>query len=252
VSNAETASGPTPRDRPEFEEFLAGVAALQRLTDRKLATIVVEEKDDPVGDDIPADKVTADAMARAAKDGYEFRKSPGTANWRLVKKKQQATLRFDDAAKMEPDFAQFCRVFHLDPAKTTFDLTAGKVDPYLEDKPKEGLDRLDLETRSLLQVLFFISHGVELPTEHIASGVARRRWSRMTAPSTGSRCSAACFRSTRRAGSRRRRARPWASRTAATGATSTTGTATRRRPSRCSSKCPGCNSPATRTTQDRF
>ena len=29
-----------------------------------------------------------------------------------------------------------------------------------------------METRSLLQVLFFVSHGVELPPAHIASGLA--------------------------------------------------------------------------------
>jgi hypothetical protein len=29
-----------------------------------------------------------------------------------------------------------------------------------------------LETRSLLQVLFFVSHGVEVPPPHVSSGVA--------------------------------------------------------------------------------
>ena len=29
-----------------------------------------------------------------------------------------------------------------------------------------------METRSLLQVLFFVAHGVELPPEHVASGIA--------------------------------------------------------------------------------
>jgi hypothetical protein len=172
VPNAETASGPTPRDPPEFAAFLAGVAALQRLTDRKLATIFVEERDDPVSDDIPADKVTADAMARAAKDGFEFRKAGDGGRWRLVKKKQQAALRLGPAAATDPDFLTLCRIFHLDPARTSFDVTAAKVDPFLKDAPPAGLDKLDLETRSLLQVLFFLSHGVEVPPEHAVSGVA--------------------------------------------------------------------------------
>jgi hypothetical protein len=172
VSNAETGSGPTPRDTPEYADFLAGVAALQRLTDRKLATIFIEEKDDPVGDAFPAEKLTTEAMARAAKDGFEFRKVGNTGTWRMVRKKQQPTIRIDEAAKGEPDFRTLCRVFHLDPARTSFDLTAAKLDPYLKDTPKGGLDKLDLETRSLLQVLFFISHGIELPPEHVQSGAA--------------------------------------------------------------------------------
>jgi hypothetical protein len=172
VSNAETASGPTPKDPPEYAEFLAGVAALQRLIDRKVATIFVEEQDDPVSDDIPAEKVTAEAMARAAKDGFEFRKAVDTRLWRLVKKKQQAALRISAAAAGDPDFQTLCRVFHLDPARASFDLTAAKLDPYLKGAPPAGLDKLDLETRSLLQVLFFLSNAVEVPPEHAASGAA--------------------------------------------------------------------------------
>jgi hypothetical protein len=172
VSNAETGSGPTPRDPPEYAEFLTGVGALQQLIDRKLATIHVEEKDDPVSDDVSADKVTTEAMARAAKDGFEFRKSGNAGTWRLIRKKQQATLRIDAAARGNPDFEALCRVFHLDPTRTSFDLTTGKLDPYLAGTPKGGLDRLDLEPRSLLQVLFFLSHAVEVPPDHVAAGVA--------------------------------------------------------------------------------
>jgi hypothetical protein len=32
--------------------------------------------------------------------------------------------------------------------------------------PAEGVKVLDLETRSLLQVLYFLAHGVEVPPEH--------------------------------------------------------------------------------------
>jgi hypothetical protein len=172
VSNAETGSGPTPRDPPIFADYLAGIAALQRLTDRKLATIFIEEVDDPVGDDLPADKITATAVARAAKDGFEFRHVAPAGTWRMVRKKQQATVRVAEPAKGEPDFQEFCRVFRLNPRRTSFTLTAGKLDPYLKDAPRAGLDKLDLETRSLLQVLFFLSHGVEVPPEHVAAGVA--------------------------------------------------------------------------------
>jgi hypothetical protein len=35
-----------------------------------------------------------------------------------------------------------------------------------------GLESLDLETRSLLQVLFFVAHGIDVPQEHINCGVA--------------------------------------------------------------------------------
>ena len=171
VSNAETGSGPTPKTPPEYADFLTGVEALQRLTDRKLATVFIDEQDDPVGDELPPEKITADAVVRAAQAGFEYRKEK-TGTWRVVRKKQQPVLRIDEAAKTDPDFLTVCRVFRLDPKRTSFDLTTAKLDPFLKDAPKEGLDKLDLETRSLLQVLFFVANGVDVPPPHIASGVA--------------------------------------------------------------------------------
>ncbi len=171
VSNAETGSGPTPRTAPEYADFLTGIEALQRLTDRKLATVFIDEQGEPVGDELPPEKITADAVVRAAQAGFEYRKEK-TGNWRVVRKKQQPTLRFDESVKSDPDFLTLCRVFRLNPKLTSFDFTTAKLDPYLKDAPKEGLEKLDLETRSLLQVLFFVANGVEVPPPHAASGVA--------------------------------------------------------------------------------
>jgi hypothetical protein len=171
VPNAETASGPTPREPPDFAEFLGGIQALQRLTDRKLATIYIEEEDDPASDELPKEAVKPRAAVAAAKENLELRKDKA-GNWRVVRKKQQPTLRFAESAKGDPDFQAFCRAFGLDPQRTTFKLTSGKLDPYFEGETRGKLDKLDLETRSLLQVLFFAAQGVDVPPEHAASGVA--------------------------------------------------------------------------------
>ena len=171
VPNAETGSGPTPKTEPEFAEFLAGVEALQRLTDRKRAVVFIDEQDDPASDELPAGVVTAEGVARAIGSGYEYRKDK-EGRWRLVRKKQQPTLRIDEAAKGDPDFLAVCRAFRLDSTKTSFEFTTAKLDPFLKDTPKAGLDKLDLETRSLLQVLFFVANGVTVPPPHAASGVA--------------------------------------------------------------------------------
>jgi hypothetical protein len=171
VSNAETASGPTPRDPPEFAEFLAGIQALQRLTDRKLATIFIDEEDEPASDGLPPNQVNGKDAVAAAKENLELRKDR-EGNWRVSRKKQQPTLRFDEAAKGERDFLAFCRAFGLDPNRTTFKLTSGKLDPYFKGSTRGKLDKLDIETRSLLQVLFFAALGVDVPPEHAASGVA--------------------------------------------------------------------------------
>jgi hypothetical protein len=81
-------------------------------------------------------------------------------------------MRFDAAAKNDPDFLTVCRVFGLDSERTSFELTTAKLDPYFKDAKKGKLEKLDLETRSLLQVLFFVAHGVDVPPGHAASGIA--------------------------------------------------------------------------------
>jgi hypothetical protein len=172
VSNAETGSGPTPHEPPQYAEFLTGVLALKRMNHRKLSKVFAQEAEDPVGDEIPPEKITAEAVANAAKNDLEFHKVAGTGNWRLIKKKQTLTLRFNESVLGDPDFQIFCQSFHLDPTRTSFEMTAAKVDPFLKDVPKQGLNKLDLETRSLLQVLFFLAHGLDVPEEHIRSGVA--------------------------------------------------------------------------------
>lgn len=169
VSNAETASGPTPRDPPDYAEFLAGIQALQRLRDRSAAVLHYEEREERLTDGVPAGAGTAAAAVEAAKAGLEYR-TDDKGGWTVVKKRPQSVLRLGRVADDDPDLLAFCRAFKLNPAKRTFDLTTERLDPFLVGAPKGGLDVLDMETRSLLQVLFFVSHGVEVPPAHVASG----------------------------------------------------------------------------------
>src|SRR5204862_6248837 len=73
VSNAETASGPTPKTPPTFEEFRRGVLALQALQDRGQIVFGTEERAEPQGSPLPAASVTANDVVEAAKNGYEYR-----------------------------------------------------------------------------------------------------------------------------------------------------------------------------------
>jgi len=170
VSNAQTASGPTPATPPNFAAFRVGIDALQRLQERNLVVIVNTERDEKLTDPVAASAATPTAAVEAAKAGFEYRKADG--GWEVVRKKTQPVLRVGAVPAGDPDWAAVATTFHLAPARRTFDLTADKLDPFLADAPAAGLDRLDLETRSLLQVLFFMSHGVEVPAEHLACGIA--------------------------------------------------------------------------------
>ncbi len=170
VSNAETASGPTPMDPPVYAQFLDGVQALQRLQDRKLITLFTEEREENVSSRLPLTDNTAQTTIESIKNDLELRTSSDGLS--LIRRQKQLVLRADLSVDGDPDWLDFCSAFQLNPNLKTIDLTAEKTDPYLQGMPKTGLETLDIEPRSLLQVLFFVAQGVDVPAEHLASGTA--------------------------------------------------------------------------------
>ena len=173
VSNAQSASGPTPSQPPDFADFLRGVYALQVLQDRALIVFGQEERSEPVGGQLPAERIDAAAVLEAAKAGYEYRRDDGGATWTLTKKTQQPVLHVHPAAVASPEMREFARVFRLKPGLTKYDIKSDSLTPFPDTFPPGGVDTLDLETRSLLQVLFFVAQGVEIPPAHRAAGVVR-------------------------------------------------------------------------------
>ena len=170
VSNAETGSGPTPVQPPDYATFLEGVLALQRLQDRKLITLYSEKRDEHVSGPFEAGENTAQNAIDSVQQGLEIKSSENGV--KLIRRKEQPLLRVDDIAADDMDWLVFCNAFKLNPNLRTFDLTSDALDPYLKDTPATGLEALDFETRSLLQVLFFVSQGVQVPREHCESGMA--------------------------------------------------------------------------------
>ncbi|MFT3800135.1 MAG: hypothetical protein QM766_02865 [Burkholderiaceae bacterium] len=173
VSNAETASGPTSKDAPEYARFLAGIDALQALQDRGQAVFTSEERDEVVGSPFPADRLDARAMVEAARDGLAFKALPDGRGWVLTRKRVQPMLRLHPAALGTAEMAAFTRAFRLRQGVTQFDINIEQLSPFPDTYPQEGVATLDLETRSLLQVLYFVSKGVEVPEAHMSAGLVR-------------------------------------------------------------------------------
>jgi hypothetical protein len=168
VSNAQTASGPTPKQPPDVADFLRGIAALQLLQDRGQIVFGVETREEKLGGPLPVDSVKAGDLIEAAKNGYEYRPDEKGATWTLIRKNPQPVLLIDPEAMANPQMREFLRIFHLKPGLTQYDITQEALNPFPGNLPAEGLTRLDLETRSLLQALYYVSHGIEIPPEHMA------------------------------------------------------------------------------------
>jgi len=170
VSNAETASGPTPRCAPEFAQFLEGIRALQELQDAQLVQLYFDEQEQVVAGPLPDPPNAADTAIKAVEMELQVRKT--NDGYLLIKIQSQPMLAIDPAAKLEPAWDTFCRCFHLDPQSQSLKITSEELAPFQNQQQGNSLSVLDLETRSLLQVLFFVSHGIDIPIEHIDQGKA--------------------------------------------------------------------------------
>jgi len=168
VSNAQTASGPTPKRPPEVDDFLRGIAALQALQDKGQIVFAQEDHAEVVGGPLPAASVSARDVLEAAKNGYEYRPDERSAAWSLVKKTSVPVLLVDPATIPSPEVGLFTSAFHLKPGLARYEITQEATTPFTS---AAGFGGLDLETRSLLQALYYVSHGIEIPPEHAASGI---------------------------------------------------------------------------------
>src|SRR5262249_565708 len=109
VSNAETASGPTPKGAPTFEDFHRAVRALQTLRDRGQLVFGVEERAEPQGSPLPAGSVTPRDVIEAAKSGYEYQMDERGTEWTLVKKVPQPVLLVDPRAAEAAEMREVAR-----------------------------------------------------------------------------------------------------------------------------------------------
>jgi hypothetical protein len=171
VPNAPSASGPTRSFPPEYAEFRRAADLLQVLQDRgELTFRRVEEE--VLGDPIPADRVTGESLVEAQKAGFEYRRTPDGQAWRLGRKARKLYLDLSPRAVGTPEYQELVRLLNLTPGLTRYEVTQSTVGfiEHRPDAPPTG--KLVLVPRSLLQVVHYLSHGVEVPAEHLAAGVA--------------------------------------------------------------------------------
>src|SRR5262249_10470484 len=171
VPNAQTASGPTPKQAPVVAAFLRGMDVLQRLQDRAAIVFGVDEREERLGGPVPAAAVRAQDVLEAAKNGYEYRPDDQGTTWTLLKKTQQPVLRLAPDAVNAPDVQELVRIFRLRPGRTQYAITQEALNPFPSTYPPEGVTSLDLETRSLLQALYYVCHGIDIPPAHATGGL---------------------------------------------------------------------------------
>jgi hypothetical protein len=172
VPNAPSASGPTRSFPPEYSDFRRAIELLQVIQDRGELTFRKTEEE-ALGDPISADRVSGEALVEARKAGYEYRLTADKKGWQLVTKSRRIYLDLSPRTLQSGEYLELTRLLNLKQGLTRYEVSQSTVG-FIEQRPNAPAgDKIVLVTRSLVQVMYYLSHGVEVPGEHIASGVAK-------------------------------------------------------------------------------
>jgi len=174
VPNAVTASGPSRGVISDYQRFLRLTELLQVAQDREMVSIRTEQRDLEVGGPVPAVTITSAAVVEAAKAGMEYRPRDDGLTWSLIKKENKLLFRVNPPAMGAPEVEEMIQTLNLRPGQTTFDIVVapGNVpDPLLYPHPPSS--ELRVTTRSTNQVFYYLSNGVEVPCEHLESGLVK-------------------------------------------------------------------------------
>ncbi|MEW4570672.1 hypothetical protein AB1L88_22640 [Tautonia sp. JC769] len=158
---------PTPTMFPEMVR-LAGFLRRERMV--RLASADVPEVVSPP---IASDRVDGADLVQAAGNALEFRPADRPDALVLTRTESRYVLAFDPASRGWPESEGLRQLLQLDPRRLEFEVRrsdvfgTGGLHPF-----PDALDSVDVRTRTLLDMLTFLSKGVEVPEEHALRGLA--------------------------------------------------------------------------------
>jgi hypothetical protein len=208
VDNATAAGGPTPDRKPQFEEFRYLAQLFLALQTQRLVELTNAETDGPSKlVPLPREQLDGDFVINALKEGYNFKETPqGLA---VYKERTFPALVFHPRAKSTREMQEVARLLGLaidfdSPKPQIYEVitsrSGGFIQPayehlsqkwhghatthvgwHLQEEiprspapqqlPGPRRTELVVSTRSLLEVMFYLSQGVMVPEEHMAQGL---------------------------------------------------------------------------------
>lgn len=212
IDNATSAGGPTPQMKPEFEEFLYLTKLFRQLQrNQHSVEIALEERvtDEAamVSEAIPLSHLSLEGgdMVMAAQQGYEFRVSADNQHAELWKRPVTApvpVLRFAANVEESQEATEIRRILELAPGhesyRVRFDTDGQLKAPNSRRNPQSHepgnpiplRDDVIMSTRSVKEMMFYLSHAVNVPPEDYECGYVRStfdalgnpfNWNEMTA-----------------------------------------------------------------------
>lgn len=167
IDNASGASGPTPGRRPLFEEFLELAGLLQRLQSAGALELGAQTSSVPLSNPISADAVKAADLVAAAQAGYTFTATEDSKAYVLTGSESSLLWRTPAAAGLSEAIDGIQRLLGLEPGREQYAIKAGSGAVRNGSQGAHTKQSISINTRSLMGVMFYLSHAIEAPRRHI-------------------------------------------------------------------------------------
>jgi hypothetical protein len=173
LENAPGAEQFLPATIPPPTPFDEGVRLAGHLRRERAIVLASVEVPKAVSSPIAADRVDGSDLVQAANNRLEYRAAGVAAELVLIRNEPGYRLILSPAAGGLPDVDAFRRLLRLSPGRLEYDVRRVDVPGGVGLMPlPDSLDSIDVRTRTLLDMLAFLSKGVHVPEEHLYRGLA--------------------------------------------------------------------------------
>lgn len=172
LPNAPTADGPTPPNPPIYEEFRHVTELVTALQRQNAILIPFEERQEDITELVPIESLSTDDIIKLKQNGFGIRKAEEDGGkYRLTQSRKVQKFQIRVAPDTFDMTMRLTQLLRLDPSTTKYDVRyiSGEFPLRLTQSPELRRD-LTVTPRSLAQTLFFMSHGVRVPHEHVNKG----------------------------------------------------------------------------------
>jgi hypothetical protein len=175
VQNATQGTILAPRVPDDNSRFLRGIELLTAIDNQGGAEIgfSTTEESRSASDPIPSGQVQGADLLSAAKDGYVYR-NKGDGRMTVYKRQKGLVLKIRAPFTQSAEMQEMAQIFDITPGLSRYKVES-ELQPDAESSPAVALpgrvvkDTIYLNLRSILQIMTFMSKGVCVPEEHIAT-----------------------------------------------------------------------------------
>jgi hypothetical protein len=173
LENSPGAEQLIPETPPRPTPFADLSRLMARLRHERALVLASEDSPKAVSPPIPAGRVDGSDFVQAASNRLEYREAGRSDELVLTRSEVGYRLTLSPAAEGSPELDELRHLLRLAPGRLDYEVKRVDVPGGVGLLPlPDSLDSIDVRTRTLLEMLGYLSKGVRVPEEHACRGLA--------------------------------------------------------------------------------